>query len=184
MLPFPDDLSFSHIKNFHIPDYICDRADWRMPLESNLRGQPKPAVIYSITFKDLSPTWRSSQFLQLLFVFVFVCVFAFIFVFVFVFAIHLQKKKSGVKKCLEICAIKGGEGRRPMANAISNFHSFGTLPLFQFPFESFDFYPLKDLVFNWKLNVKTLSWPATPYFNLLWIRLEIKGSATQFESFD
>ena len=108
MLPFPDDLSFSHIKNFHIPDYICDRADWRMPLESNLRGQPKPAVIYSITFKDLSPTWRSSQFLQLLFVFVFVCVFAFIFVFVFVFAIHLQKKKSGVKKCLEICAIKGG----------------------------------------------------------------------------
>ena len=24
--------------------------------------------------------------------------------------IQLQKKKSGVKKCLEICAIKGGEG--------------------------------------------------------------------------
>ena len=33
----------------------------------------------------------------------------------------MQKKKSGVKKCLEICAIKGG-GRRLMANAILNFH--------------------------------------------------------------
>ena len=35
--------------------------------------------------------------------------------------IQLQKKKSGVKKCLEICAIKGG-GRRLMANAILNLH--------------------------------------------------------------
>ena len=38
--------------------------------------------------------------------------------------IQLQKKKTGVKKCLEICAIKGG-GRgvgRIMANAILNFH--------------------------------------------------------------
>ena len=38
----------------------------------------------------------------------------------------MQKKKSGVKKCLEICAIKGGGGvggvGRLMANAISNFH--------------------------------------------------------------
>ena len=33
----------------------------------------------------------------------------------------MQKKKSGVKKCLEICAIKGGVGRL-MANAILNFH--------------------------------------------------------------
>ena len=37
--------------------------------------------------------------------------------------IQLQKKKSGVKKCLEICAIKGGGGGGPlMANAIKNFH--------------------------------------------------------------
>ena len=36
----------------------------------------------------------------------------------------MQKKKSGVKKCLAICAIKGGGGgvRRLMANAILNFH--------------------------------------------------------------
>jgi len=37
----------------------------------------------------------------------------------------LQKKKSGVKKCLEICAIKGGGGGGVgplMANAIKNFH--------------------------------------------------------------
>ena len=35
----------------------------------------------------------------------------------------MQKKKSGVKKCLEICAIKGGGGGgRLMANAILNFH--------------------------------------------------------------
>ena len=41
--------------------------------------------------------------------------------------IQLQKKKSGVKKCLEICAIKeGGEGRRLMAKTILNFH-FGYL---------------------------------------------------------
>ena len=33
----------------------------------------------------------------------------------------MQKKKSGVKKCLEICAIKGGVGRL-MANTILNFH--------------------------------------------------------------
>ena len=36
--------------------------------------------------------------------------------------IQLQKKKSGVKKCLEICAIKGGGVGRLMANAILNFH--------------------------------------------------------------
>ena len=36
--------------------------------------------------------------------------------------IQLQKKKSGVKKCLEICAIKGGGSRRLMANTILNFH--------------------------------------------------------------
>ena len=35
---------------------------------------------------------------------------------------QLQKKKSGVKKCLEICAIKGGGGRRLMAKTILNFH--------------------------------------------------------------
>ena len=34
----------------------------------------------------------------------------------------MQKKKSGVKKCLEICAIKGGGGRRLMAKTILNFH--------------------------------------------------------------
>ena len=34
----------------------------------------------------------------------------------------MQKKKSGVKKCLEICAIKGGGVGRLMANAILNFH--------------------------------------------------------------
>ena len=41
----------------------------------------------------------------------------------------MQKKKSGVKKCMEICAIKGG-GRRLMANAILNFHFdyFARLP--------------------------------------------------------
>ena len=159
MLPFPDDLSFSHIKNFHIPDYICDRADWRMPLESNLRGQPKPAVIYSITFKDLSPTIPPTP--------ICICICMCICIYI----------------CICIC-ICNSFAKEKFVNAISNFHSFETLPLFQFPFESFDFYPLKDLVFNWKLNVKTLSWPATPYFNLLWIRLEIKGSATQFESFD
>ena len=36
--------------------------------------------------------------------------------------IQLQKKKSGIKKCLEICAIKGAGGRRLMANTILNFH--------------------------------------------------------------
>merc|ERR1712012_1406203 len=36
--------------------------------------------------------------------------------------IQLQKKKSGVKKCLEICAIKGGGVGPLMANAILNFH--------------------------------------------------------------
>ena len=34
----------------------------------------------------------------------------------------MQKKKSGVKKCLEICAIKGGGVGPLMANAIKNFH--------------------------------------------------------------
>ena len=35
----------------------------------------------------------------------------------------MQKKKSGVKKCLEILPLKGGGGvGRPMANAILNFH--------------------------------------------------------------
>ena len=34
----------------------------------------------------------------------------------------MQKKKSGVKKCLEICAIKGGGGQRLMENTILNFH--------------------------------------------------------------
>ena len=32
------------------------------------------------------------------------------------------REKSGVKKCLEICAIKGGGGGHLMANAILNFH--------------------------------------------------------------
>ena len=36
----------------------------------------------------------------------------------------MQKKKSGIKKCLEM---KGGG--RLMANAILNFHFFGTTPL-------------------------------------------------------
>ena len=35
--------------------------------------------------------------------------------------IQLQKKKSGVKKCLEILPLRGG-GRRLMANTILNFH--------------------------------------------------------------
>ena len=34
----------------------------------------------------------------------------------------MQKNESGVKKCLEICAIKGGGGGPLMANAIKNFH--------------------------------------------------------------
>ena len=34
----------------------------------------------------------------------------------------MQKKKSGVKKCLEIRAIKGGGVGPLMANAILNFH--------------------------------------------------------------
>ena len=35
----------------------------------------------------------------------------------------MQKKKSGVKKCLEICAIMGAGGvGRLMANTILNFH--------------------------------------------------------------
>ena len=33
----------------------------------------------------------------------------------------MQKKKSGVKKCLEILPLRGGVGRL-MANAILNFH--------------------------------------------------------------
>ena len=39
----------------------------------------------------------------------------------------LQKKKSGVKKCLEIMSIKGG-GRRLMEKSILNFH-FDYLPI-------------------------------------------------------
>ena len=35
---------------------------------------------------------------------------------------NCKRKKGGVKKCLEICAIKGGGGRRLMANNILNFH--------------------------------------------------------------
>ena len=38
----------------------------------------------------------------------------------------IAKEKSGVKKCLEICAIKGGRGGggvgHLMANALLNFH--------------------------------------------------------------
>ena len=34
----------------------------------------------------------------------------------------MQKKKSGVKKCLEILPLRGGGGGRQMANAILNFH--------------------------------------------------------------
>ena len=34
----------------------------------------------------------------------------------------MQKKKSGVKKCLEILPLKGGGVGRLMANAILNFH--------------------------------------------------------------
>ena len=34
----------------------------------------------------------------------------------------MQKKKSGVKKCLEILPLRGGGGGRLMANAILNFH--------------------------------------------------------------
>ena len=45
--------------------------------------------------------------------------------------IQLQKKKSGVKKCLEISAIKGG-GRRLMAKSILNFH-------FDYPHTSLSF---------------------------------------------
>ena len=36
--------------------------------------------------------------------------------------VGLQKKKRGGKKCLEICAIEGGGGRRLMAKTILNFH--------------------------------------------------------------
>ena len=35
--------------------------------------------------------------------------------------IQSQKKRSGMKKCLEICAIEGG-GRRIMAKTSLNFH--------------------------------------------------------------
>ena len=35
---------------------------------------------------------------------------------------NCKRKKSGVKKCLEICAIKGGGAGPLMANAILNFH--------------------------------------------------------------
>ena len=34
----------------------------------------------------------------------------------------IAKEKKWGKKCLEICAIKGGGVGRPMANAILNFH--------------------------------------------------------------
>ena len=34
----------------------------------------------------------------------------------------MQKKKSGVKKCLEISTIRGGGGQRLMAKTILNFH--------------------------------------------------------------
>ena len=34
----------------------------------------------------------------------------------------MQKKKSGVKKCLEILPLRGGGGGPLMANAILNFH--------------------------------------------------------------
>ena len=34
----------------------------------------------------------------------------------------MQKKKSGVKKCLEILPLRGGGAGRLMANAILNFH--------------------------------------------------------------
>ena len=34
----------------------------------------------------------------------------------------MQKKKSGVKKCLEILPLRGGEVGPLMANAILNFH--------------------------------------------------------------
>ena len=49
---------------------------------------------------------------------------------------NCKRKKSGVKKCLEICAIKGGGGVGPlMANAILNFHfDFLTLSLIFFVF--------------------------------------------------
>ena len=41
----------------------------------------------------------------------------------FICRIQLQKKKSGVKKCLEILPLRGGVGvGRLMANAILNFH--------------------------------------------------------------
>ena len=48
----------------------------------------------------------------------------------------MQKKKSGVKKCLEICAIKGGGGGgRLMAKAILNFH-FDPHPSLTFELET------------------------------------------------
>ena len=44
----------------------------------------------------------------------------------------MQKKKSGVKKCLEILPLRGGGGGRLMVNAILNFH-------FDFPHTSLSF---------------------------------------------
>ena len=35
---------------------------------------------------------------------------------------NCKRKKSGVKKCLEICAINGGGVGRLIANTILNFH--------------------------------------------------------------
>ena len=46
----------------------------------------------------------------------------------------MQKKKSEIKKWMEICADKGGGVRRLMANAILNFHfCFGTTIQFYLP---------------------------------------------------
>ena len=48
--------------------------------------------------------------------------------------IQLQKKKSGVEKCLEILPLRGGGVERLMANAILNFH-------FDFPHTSLRWRP-------------------------------------------
>ena len=62
----------------------------------------------------------------------------------------IAKEKSGVKKCLEICAIKGGQGVGPlMANAILNFH-------FDFPHTSLT--QKMDQIFAYQSICKNNHW--------------------------
>ena len=55
---------------------------------------------------------------------------------------QLQKKRSGVKKCLEIMTIRGGRGRRLMEKTILNLHfDYLTAPLMR------QFLPLAKSIF-------------------------------------